>query len=86
MLRASFRHFDFPVIRTHVLSQPEKKMMKGIGFTMEPFWLMKAMGKIRLPFLVRPSIQEPKNEDFILNNNLDIRCADNWQLNQSAIH
>ena len=86
LLRASFRHFDFPVIRTHVLSQPEKKMMKGIGFTMEPFWLMKAMGKIRLPFLVRPSIQEPKNEDFILNNNLDIRCADNWQLNQSAIH
>ena len=53
---------------------------------MVPIKLMTILGRIKLPFLVRPIIKNPTEKDFIIENQIDLRISNYWQLNQSAVH
>lgn len=82
----SSRYFRISIIRSHVFSQNEKQKFKSIGFIFEPLKLMTTIGKIRLPFLVRPISLYPTDNNFLIDNHIDIRDSANWDFAQSAIH
>ena len=46
---------------------------------------MTTIGKIRLPFLVRPISLYPTDNNFLIDNHIDIRDSANWDFAQSAI-
>lgn len=82
----SSRYFRTSITRIHVFSQKEELKFKSIGFFFEPLKLMTTIGKIRLPFLVRPITLHPTDNNFIINKHIDIRDSANWDFTQSVIH
>ena len=86
LINKSLRHFKISLLRVHAFSVKEKQILSNTGFIFEPVKLIHIIGKVRLPFLVRPQVLNPSEKDFFLNNVLDIRNSHNWSFSQSAIH
>ncbi len=86
LINKSLRHFKISLLRVRAFSVKEKQILSNTGFIFEPVKLIHIIGKVRLPFLVRPQVLNPSEKDFFLNNVLDIRNSHNWSFSQSAIH
>jgi len=86
MVRKVLKANNLLMIRMHIFSEKEALLLRRIGFVIEPVKLMNKLGKIRLPFLVRPAILHPKDSDFLLHNKFDIRDPNLWIFDQSVIH
>jgi hypothetical protein len=81
----SMRFLQIPLLRCWAMSDNNKMMVKSAGFYAEPINLMKMMGKVRLPILVRPISLNPMTSDFIIDGQ-DIRKIENWQVQLTDRH
>ncbi len=86
LINYCYHFFNIYILRVRVFSKSEERQLKKLGFFIEPIKLITTLGRVRLPFLVRPTGKKPTNEDFIIEHQIDLRCSNCWQLNQSAIH
>lgn len=86
LIRKSMIYFNAYNIRIPIFSHIEEKNITKFGFFIEPTFIAKSLGKIRLPFLTRPLVKNPSQEDFILESKIDMHDTNNWFFQHSVIH
>ncbi len=85
MLRAVIKYSKIPQVRSYAFLPEEKKLLKKNGFIAEPVALLKKIGRLRFPVLVRPGKIQPEDKDFIVDGR-DIRNIENWHLQIADRH
>ncbi len=79
-------YFNISNVRIPIFSYLEEKNIIKSGFFIEPTFVTKVLGKVRLPFLTRPTTKEPSQKDFMIEPKVDIRDVSNWFFQHSVIH
>lgn len=85
MIKAALGKLKIVQLRSYAFLPEEKMLLKKSGFIAEPDYILKKLGRLRFPVLVRPMNQYPEDNDFIIDGH-DIRDIKNWHLQISDRH
>jgi GNAT superfamily N-acetyltransferase len=85
MLIAAFKNLRIVQLRSYAFLPEEKKLLTTSGFFAEPVKLLKKLGHLRFPVLVRPLNLQPEEKDYIIAGS-DISDIYSWHLQVSDRH